>query len=98
VVLCGFARVMRGVRLMAVRHLRVVRRLFVVARFVMFGGGVVMLGGVRVVLRSFAVMLRGMLRHSEISFAMWMAWVALGLSFRLTDDCDGATSQWMDIP
>jgi hypothetical protein len=39
----------------------------VIAGFMLFGGGGVVLGGVLVVLRSFAVMLRGILRHGEIS-------------------------------
>jgi hypothetical protein len=67
VVFCGFPGVVRGVGLMAVRHLRVMGCLLMVAGFVVIGGGGMVLGGVLVVFGGFAVMLGGILRHGEIS-------------------------------
>jgi hypothetical protein len=46
-----------GVQLVAVRKVRVVARLLMVARFSVVGGLAMMLGGVLVVLRGFVVMM-----------------------------------------
>jgi hypothetical protein len=58
-----FARLfgmMRSVNLMALRHVRMVTGLVVIAGFVMLRGRLVMLCGMVVVLSGFAVMFRGL--------------------------------------
>jgi hypothetical protein len=61
VMLASFLRVMLGVDLMPVRHVRVMTGLLVVATFVMLGGRVVMFRGMLVMFSGFAVMFRSFL-------------------------------------
>lgn len=63
VMLAGFFRVMRGVDRVAMRHMRVVAGLAVVAGFVMIGRRPVVRGGMFVVLGCFAMVICGFLRH-----------------------------------
>ena len=58
VVLCRFGRVMSGVEAMTVRYMSVVRRCFVVARFMMLCGLGMVLRRVPVMLRRFLVVFR----------------------------------------
>jgi hypothetical protein len=58
--LAGLFGMMRGVNLMALRHVRMVTGLVVIAGFVMLCGRLVMLSCVVVVLSGFAVMFRGL--------------------------------------
>jgi hypothetical protein len=58
--LAGLFGMMRGVSLMALRHVRMVAGLVVVAGFVMIRGRLVMLRGMVVVLSGFAMMFRGL--------------------------------------
>ena len=60
VVLAGFFGVMRGVHLMAVRHVSVVPGFFVIAGFVVLSSREMVFRGVTVVLGSFAVMIRSL--------------------------------------
>jgi hypothetical protein len=54
---------MGGVSLMALRHVRVMTGLAMIAGFVMFRGRLMMLSGMLVVLSGFAVMFRSLFRH-----------------------------------
>jgi hypothetical protein len=65
VVLARFPGVMRRVGGMAVRDMSVVAGFLMVARFMMIGGGVVILSGKLVVFGGFAVMIDSLLRHGE---------------------------------
>ncbi len=56
-----FFRMVLGVKRVGVGHMRMMRRLFVVAGFVMLGGFVMVLGGVFVVFGGFLVVLAGFL-------------------------------------
>jgi hypothetical protein len=56
--LARFRCVMRGMKMMPVRGMRVVRRLVGVAAFVVLGGVAMMLRGLGVVMRGFFMMLR----------------------------------------
>jgi hypothetical protein len=64
--LARFGRVMRGMEMMPVRGMRMVRRLVGVAALVMFGGMTVMLGRLGVVMGGLFVMLREFVRHGGI--------------------------------
>jgi hypothetical protein len=61
VVLAGFRGVIRGVGGMAVRYMSVVAGLLMVARFMVIGGGAVMLGGELVVFRGLTVVIDSLL-------------------------------------
>ena len=63
VMLAGFFGVVRSVIQMALSDVRMVPGLLVTAGFVVIGGSLVMLCGMLVVLRRFAMMLRGIFRH-----------------------------------
>jgi hypothetical protein len=67
VVLGSLAGMMRGVHMMAVRGVRVVRGLLVIALFMMPGSFAMMLRSLLVVIGSVVVMLSGFLRHDAIS-------------------------------
>jgi hypothetical protein len=56
--LARFRCMMRGMKMMPVRGMRVVRRLVVVAAFVVLGGVAMMLRGLGVMMRGFFMMLR----------------------------------------
>jgi hypothetical protein len=63
----SFARMFLGMTVVALGGVGVMRRLLVISRFGMFGGGVMMLCGVLVMFGSFTVVLRSFLRHDEYS-------------------------------
>jgi hypothetical protein len=63
VVLACFRRVVRGVTLMAMRYVRVVTGLFVIARGVVLGGFAVMLRGELMVLGGLNVMIGSFCGH-----------------------------------
>ena len=58
VMFCGFGRVMSGVKAMAVRYMSMVRRGFVIARFMMFCGLGMVLRRVPVMLCRFLMVFR----------------------------------------
>jgi hypothetical protein len=60
VVLAGFFGVMHRVHMMAVRHMGVVPRLFVIAGFVMLSSREMVFRGVTVMLGGFPVMIRNL--------------------------------------
>jgi hypothetical protein len=59
-----------GVRVMSLSQVRVMRRLFVIAGLMMFGGFAVMVGSMIVMLGGLRMMMRGFLRHD---------WLLIGL-------------------
>lgn len=63
--LAGFFRVMYGMHMVAVSDVGVMAGGLVIAGFVVFGRKPVVLSGVLVVLRCFAVVFRGFLRHGD---------------------------------
>jgi hypothetical protein len=63
VVLACLFGMMRGVNMMALRHVRMVTGFVVVTGIVMLGGYFVLGSGMLVVFGSFAVMFRGLFRH-----------------------------------
>jgi hypothetical protein len=65
VVLDGVLRMLGGVNVMAVGEVRVVRCLFVVARFMVRGGFLVMARSVLVVFRCLLVVMSCILRHVQ---------------------------------
>jgi len=65
----GFAGVMRRVKMVAVRRVRVMRRLFVIASVVMFRGLLVMTCGQFVVLRRSSMVRCRSVRHQGLLFA-----------------------------
>jgi hypothetical protein len=68
VVIACLRGMMRGVVEMALRRMGMVAGLFVIARIMVFRRCTVMGRGVLVMLRSFAVVLRGFFRHVKFSF------------------------------
>jgi hypothetical protein len=71
VVLAGFFGVMRGMDVMPVRDVGVMPSLLVISRFMLLGGGFVVLRRVFVMLRSLAVMIYGFLGHGISSLEIW---------------------------
>ena len=67
VVFCGFGSVVFRVQRMAVGCVSMMRRLFVIAVLVVFGGSVVMLGRVFMVLRGFVMMIDVVFGHGILS-------------------------------
>jgi hypothetical protein len=67
VMLGSFARVMHGVRMMAMRRVRVVCGFLVVALFMMPGSLAMVVGSLLVMLGGLVMMLRDFLRHDAIS-------------------------------
>ena len=65
VMTAGLDVMMLGVAGVAMRAVRVMSRLFVIAGFMMPGGFAVVLGGMLVVFGGFAVMIDSLLRHGE---------------------------------
>lgn len=69
VVLGRFFRVMRRIGLMSLGYLGMVRRLFMIASFVMLGGFPVVIGRVLMMIGGFSVVVRSFLRHGCFPFA-----------------------------
>jgi hypothetical protein len=63
VMLGGFPGVMRGMDMVAVSQVRVVRRRLVIALLVMFGGFVMVLGRMLMMLCRLRMVVRSFLRH-----------------------------------
>jgi hypothetical protein len=67
VTLGGLGGVVLGLRVMAMRQMGMVSRLFVIALFVVLGGSQMVLGGLLMVLRGVAMMIGLFLRHGKSS-------------------------------
>jgi hypothetical protein len=65
VVLGGFFGVVRGLEMMAVRHVGVMAGFFVIAGFVVVGGRAMVLGGVLVMIGRLAMMIGAFFRHGN---------------------------------
>jgi hypothetical protein len=70
-VLCRFPGVLACVRMVTMRHVRVVARQVRVARVVMGRGFAMVLGGVLVVIRSQSMVMRGVLGHGPSFGGHW---------------------------
>lgn len=92
--LTGFPRVMSGMAVMPVSDVRMVRRRFVIARFMLLRRGMMMLGRVFVMLGCFSMVIDRFFRHGISSLERCLTLVGIedpGLI--LTADCDaGITS------
>ena len=70
VVLGSLLGVLGRVRVMSLSQVRVMRRLFVIASLMMFGGFAVMVGSMVVMLGGLRMMMRGFLRHDWLLFGL----------------------------
>jgi hypothetical protein len=88
VVLSGFAGVVRGVHLVSMGHLRVMRRRFVVAFLMVLGSFFVVVGGMLMMLGCLVMMVRCFLRHKVFLSLARFRDASLGLaSIVNTDHC-----------
>jgi hypothetical protein len=70
VMLGSFFGVLGRVRVMSLSQVRVMRRLFMIAGLMMFGGFAVVVGSMVVMLGGLRMMMRGFLRHDWLLFGL----------------------------
>jgi hypothetical protein len=70
--LTGFPRVMSGMAVMSVSYVRMVRRRFVIACFMLLRRGMMMLGRVFVMFGCFSMVIDRFFRHGISSLERWV--------------------------
>jgi len=92
VMLTGLFGVVHGVAQVALRHMRMVTGFFMVARFMVVSGRLVMFSGMFVVFRCFAVMLRGFFGHLQSPFLRQYLGLSLQTRSMVSAECGVSVS------